>query len=174
MMADGERLRRRALAEAEALRQPERIARIDADVLGVSPRRAEARDDVVGAVDAHAEPALAAALGTGVDRHGRHLVADLPVRARLRAHLDDGPRKLMTEDLSVRHHERARLGRVQIGAADAAVFDLDQEIAGAHGRLVDLLDRQGIADASEHRCFHLSPSSIRSRGARPPVHRSLS
>ena len=60
VMADGERLRRRALAEAEALRQPERIARIDADVLGVGTGRAEARDDVVGAVDAHSESALAA------------------------------------------------------------------------------------------------------------------
>ena len=140
-MADRERLRRRTLAEAEALRQPERVAGIDADVLGISPRRTEAGDDVVGAVDAHAELALAPALRTGVDRHGCHVVADLPVPAHFCTRLHDGSGKLVAQDLAVRHHQRARLGRVQVGAADAAELDLDQEVAGADGRLIHLLDR---------------------------------
>ena len=140
-MADGERLCRGAFTKAEALWQAQRIAGIDPDVFGVGPRRAEAGDDVVGTVDAHAEPALAPALRTGVDRHRGHVVADLPVRAHIRAHLDDGPGELVAEDLAVRHHQRARLGRVQVGAADPAILDLDEEVAGAHRRLFDLFDR---------------------------------
>ena len=115
-------------------------------------------------MDAHAEAALASAIGTGVDRHRGHVIADLPVASHVTAHLHDCPGELVTQDLALRHHQRARLGGVQVGAADPAILDLDEEIAWAHGRLVHLLDRQGIADPLEHRCFHLSPSLALSCG----------
>ena len=71
------------------------------------------------------------------------------------AHGLDNARKLMTKDRG-----RGNVGRtlvafidMNVGTADAASFDVDQNVAPAHGRLCRFLDSEVVLSI-EDRAFH--------------------
>ena len=112
--------------------------------------------------------ALPAAIVAGIDRHGGDQLAELPFIAGIIADFDDLAGKFMAEDHAVRHHQVAGLRRMQVRAANAAIFDLDHHIARAQLRLVDLFNRQGRAYFMKYRRSHDSfPPAVQANFSTP-------
>ena len=130
------------------------------------------------------QPALAIGAVTAVgERHDRDAIP-LADAGHAGADRHDVARELVPEDLRVlrsgqrvrldRRHDRAGHVLVEIGAADAAGDDPDDDLAGARrGRLGDLLDPE-VVRCVEAECAHrLGPHcpsarpAVMARSARP-------
>src|SRR5581483_3893414 len=156
MDGDGERLDRRAVLERELCRQR---MDVDADRRFRDPHAlregaldAEADAALVHVLAEMAEPlAAAATLAARLDGDAGDAVADRDP-AHLAADLDHLAGELVPEDLA-RLDQRALEICMQVGAADPACPDLENEVGSACNRLGCVLDRdraEAAVDADEH------------------------
>jgi hypothetical protein len=123
--------------------------------IGALRGRTESRQRVLGAHDAEivlafAEPEASALRARVIGKRRGH-IADLPSGS---AGFHDLAREFMTQNGAVRHHENAGMGRVQVGAADAAIVDLQNDLPGSGLGLGDVLDGERSAQFVEYGGFH--------------------
>src|SRR3569833_291215 len=130
--------------------------RRDGDVLGEG-----AVDGVAGGAPVRAEVAVAGAARAAVAaeqrRVDRDAVADLPLARHVRAELDDFPGELVPGDDGIRRGREVPVGDVQVGPADPARCDLDDDLAFSGFRLGHLAapDLAGPVDAGGARALPL-------------------
>ena len=114
-----------------------------------------AGDAVAGAENAQVVLAFLMTAGAasvaGVVGHGRCQFADLPAG---RAGFDNLTGELMTQHRAGRHDEGAMLGRMKVGAADAAIVDSQDQAAGLACRLRDVMNFQRFSDTVEDGSTH--------------------
>ena len=115
----------------------------------------ESRQRVLRADDAEivlafAEPEASALLARIVGERGNYF-ADFP---SWRAGFHDLAREFMAQNRAVGHDENAGVGRVQVGAADAAIVDLENDLPRSGLGLGDVLDGQRSAQFMEYGGFH--------------------
>jgi hypothetical protein len=175
MRADRERLEQRALGEADALGQAQRLAGADPHPLRIAARhgRREAETDDAGAGRGQALAALAEglALRAGSEGDAGGAVAGLPIGM---AGGDDRAGEFMAEHRARLQAIVRHLGRVEVATADAAEHDLQQQVAraGLGLRLVGQgeLMAQPLEDGGAHGTFprfgsRLSVSPARGQAA---------
>src|SRR5208282_2929806 len=92
-----------------------------------------------------------------VGQCGRHL-ANFPAPV---ARFDDFAGELVAKDGPVRNNEYAGMGRVQVGAADAAIMNLENDLAAAGLRIFHVFDAQRFAQFVKNGGLHLCRSSCR-------------
>src|SRR5207342_2479983 len=142
---------RRDLDEANILRQVTDIARVGQRVLGKAAVHRIAGVLLLRAQRLPAPKAVFAVTAGRMQPRNADAVAFLDV-ADARADRDHVAHALVTGDEGRRWlHRPVALGRVQVGVAHAARFDLYQHVAGPGPRHGDFLDHQGLAECTHHR-----------------------
>ncbi len=97
--------------------------------------------------------AALAAFAAALQREHRQPVANLDA-LHLAADLDHLAGVFVAQHHSHRHPEHRVLGDVQVRAADAAAPHLDDDVAGARGRIGQGLDLEGLAQRFKDGGFH--------------------
>src|SRR5271156_6621136 len=142
--------------------KPQRLLDVEFDKLSIRPLRGrmEAGQGVLRAhnpktVFAFSEPEGTALFTRVIRQCGRHF-ADLPVR---RPRFNDLACELVTKDGPVRNDEDPGMSRVQVGAADAAIMNLENDLAGASLGIFHVFDAQRLAQLMKNGGLHFCSSS---------------
>ena len=159
VQADGQGLHQGALLETHRIRQAKALAGPHPAELGVGTGQIQGRPHFrPGAMKAASGPARRA-LAAADPGQGGDTVAPAPAIPGLASHLDHLAGKLVPHHAVGRQNPPAHtgigiLGHVQIGTADTASSDLEDQLAGFGCRVGQLFQYQGRACGFEDGCFH--------------------
>ena len=163
VQADGERFDQRAERVIDVLGQTDRLALVDAHVLG-EPAGAAAHADHVGLLAVRGLAGEARQAATAADERECGDVASLAEgRIGVGAAGDDLAAELVPHHQSRRH----RGPQLQVGAADAAGRHLQHELTRA-GRRIGDLGHLELVVVVQHGCTHGSSLRVPSRRLRRP------
>ena len=145
-----------AFAKRNVVRQAMAAARADAHIFGVSAGALAQADADAFAADAARVEIGARQMFTAANiRKARKPVAGLPQMFDGVAHLDHFAGKFMAHHRTCRQrHNRLGFGHVQIGAADAAVLHLEDQIDWTRHRIGDRHDGKRPGHFLKYGCAH--------------------
>ena len=160
MKSDGERFDHRAFVEVHHAGQSVRAGGADAHELGIGAVALTETDADALLTNAEAGAGVAATGAFAAINVGkaRDAFADFPLAFHGGTDLHDLARELVAHDAAQGQRlDRRRLGHVEVRAADAAVFDLQDQIGGAALRVGDGFNGKRFADFLEDGGAHWCP-----------------